>query len=153
MNTIQSKAANEHVLVRTPKLPVAAALSRLHLIRTAESMIATSTKVGDVIKIGRVIDDLPFTSMLHQYDWCVSTNKGYDDTVTQWEYGTHLLSLSLDDKIGWQEAAMMALKETVVGGGWRFLKAYSMQIFYADRSLDDHITASKRPADKLQVST
>ena len=74
MNTIQSKAANEHVLVRTPKLPVAAAMSRLHLIRTAESMIATSIKAADV-KIGRVIDDLPFTSMLHQYDWCVSTNK------------------------------------------------------------------------------
>ena len=72
-----------------------------------------------------------------------------DPFQTDIAYGLHLLSLSLDDKIGWQEAAMMALKETVVGGGWIFLKRHSMTIFFSHRYMDEH--DCMLVADKLQV--
>ena len=72
-----------------------------------------------------------------------------DPFQTDIAYGLHLLSLSLDDKTGWQEAAMMALKETVVGGGWIFLKRHSMTIFFSHRYMDEH--DCMLVADKLQV--
>ena len=81
----------------------------------------------------------------------IPKNVDDNDEIAQWDFSYYILSLDINDTKGWHDIALLALKDTVVGSGWRFLKAHSMTICHHNRSLEDSSNASARSTYKFHV--
>ena len=84
----------------------------------------------------------------------ITKNVDDDDEIAQWDFSYYILSLDINDTKGWHDIALLALKDTVVGSGWRFLKAHSMYSFFSQEYSKNCVGGfhSLLLADKLQVS-